>query len=124
MNDIVVMDLFAGKVIGKIEPDLVQQVDLLRRKPRSMRPEVKHLFVTRGRENLERDVRARFGHAFPSQADFPRLFGDSGLRRAACDDGAGLEVAGGAQDAFPEIVGGGNRKADRLALFRPSQAPW
>jgi hypothetical protein len=45
MNDVVMMNLLAGKMIAQFQPDPVEQVDFLGRQPGGVRTQIEHLFL-------------------------------------------------------------------------------
>ena len=53
VDDVVVMNLLRGYVIAKFKPNAVEQVNLLGREVRCMRPEIKDMLLTAREENLE-----------------------------------------------------------------------
>ena len=117
VDDIVVMDFGAGELIAQFEPYVVKQIDFLRRQPWRMRTQVKNLFLAGGREDFERNARPRLRHALPRQADFASLLGDRHLRRASGHDGAGLQICGGAQNAFPQSLAAATARRTGLPSF-------
>ena len=43
MHDIVMMQFLVPQLIAQLQPNLMQQIDFLRREPRRMRPQIKNL---------------------------------------------------------------------------------
>ena len=52
MHDIVMMQFLMPQFVAQFQPNLMQQIDFLRRKPRRMRPQIKNLLRARRRSPL------------------------------------------------------------------------
>src|SRR5260370_41848380 len=65
VHDIVVMKFFRRDFIAELEPNAVEQIDFLICQPRSMRTQIKYMFLSRGRVYLDRQLRSRFRERFP-----------------------------------------------------------
>src|ERR1700729_1482235 len=69
VNDVVMVNLLARKAVAEIKPNLVEEVDLLRRQTRRMGSEIENLLLAGGSKDFQGDLRARLGHFFPCRAD-------------------------------------------------------
>ena len=116
VDDIVVVDFLARQIVANSSHTLCSRSISFGREPRSVRAQIEDLFLAGRREDLQRNARTRLGHSFPGEADFARLLGDRRLRGTSSDDRARCNC-GGAQDAFPEIVRGGNGQPHGLAFL-------
>ena len=56
MDDVVVMNLLGRNVAAELQPDAVQQIDLLRREVRRMRAQIENVFLAAGEIDLEGSV--------------------------------------------------------------------
>src|ERR1019366_6138094 len=86
---------------------------------RRVRTKQKEFALSSRRENFQVKLRARIGDLLPGEADLPGLFAQRHLSRPAEDNGAGLELDCGIQDAAPQVIGRDDSQTNRLAaLFR------
>src|SRR5258706_1223803 len=76
MHDVVVMKFFRRDFVAEFQPNTVEQIDFLICQPRSMRTQIKYMFLSRGRVDLERQLRSRFRERFPCQPRYASLARD------------------------------------------------
>src|SRR5438552_8774357 len=97
------VDLIRRNLVAELEPDSVQQIDLLRGEMRCMRPKIKNLVLAVGKIELDGQLRFGVGQALPGEAcetlvlDYRCLDG-----RTQCD-GRRLQALRGAHDGFPPV---------------------
>ena len=73
MNDVMVMQFSSRQLVTEFQPNVVQQIDFFRRKPRRVRPQIENLLLSRRRENLQRHSRTPLRHALPRQSNLTSL---------------------------------------------------
>src|SRR5258706_8308480 len=78
--DVVVMKFFRRDFVAEFEPNTVEKIDFLGCQPRSMRTQIKYVFLPRRRVNFERQLRSRFRERFPGQTRYARLIRDRAPR--------------------------------------------
>ena len=61
VDDVVVMNLLRGNVATEFKPNTVQEINLLGRKVRCMRTEIKDMFLAAGEIDFEGQLRFRGG---------------------------------------------------------------
>src|ERR1700683_5025946 len=119
MDDVVMMNFHSWQPFAQLEPYLVQQVNLLGRHARCVRPEIENLLLSRRGKQFQRYARPGFGHSLPGKSNFMRWVCERGFRGASGDYGAVPQIFRGPQNAFPQIVCRCDRKSHGLAfLFR------
>src|SRR5262245_22777272 len=104
MDDVMVMEFLLAKLSGESKPDLVKQVDFLRRQVGGMRPEIEHPFLAARRENLEGQVWLGVREPLPGEPRETRLFGHGHLSGLSQDDVGRLETLSRAHNSVPDLV--------------------